>query len=102
MDSDGSSGAGEGGEAFQGEIMAESEGGEGDFGMGQVSGGKEGDDEGSESDSDYSEDLDSDDEIKLGGFSDSEDGDSEIQNLMTGKPLMKKKNLRQNAQMRTH
>ena len=78
MDSDGSSGAGEGGEAFQGEVMAESEGGEGDFGMGQVSGGEEGDDEGSESDSDYSEDLDSDDEIKLGGFSDSEDGDSEF------------------------
>jgi hypothetical protein len=57
--------------------MEESEGEEGDFRMGQVSRREEGDDEGSESVSNYSEDLDSDDEIKLGGFSDSED-DSEF------------------------
>ena len=73
MDSDGGSGAEEGGEAFQDKVMEEYEGGEGDFGMGQVSGG-EGDDKGAESDSNYSEDLDLDNKIKLGGLSDSEDG----------------------------
>jgi hypothetical protein len=73
MDSDGGSGAGEGGEAFEDEVMEEYEGDEGDFGMGQVL-GEEGDDEGAESDSNYSEDLDSDNEIKFGGLSDSEDG----------------------------
>ena len=78
MDSEGGSGAGEGGEGFQDEVMQESEGYEGVFGMGQDSGGEEGDDEGAESISNYSEDLNSDNEIKLGGFSDSEDGDSEF------------------------
>ena len=78
MDSDGSSGGAEGGEAFQGAVMEESEGGEGDFGMGQVSGGEEGDDEGAEIISNYPEDLDLDDEIKLRGLSDSEDVDSEF------------------------
>lgn len=80
MDSDG----GEGSEAFPDEFIEESEG-DGDFGMGHISGGEEGDESDDEGDerlsngvSNHSEDLDSDDEIKLGGLSDSEDGDSEF------------------------
>lgn len=68
----------EGGKAFQDELMEDFEGGfEGDYGMGQVS-GSEGDEEGAEGVSNYSIDLDSDNEIKLGGFSDSEDSGSEF------------------------
>ena len=78
MDSEGSSSAVEGDERFQDEVMQEPEGHEGGFEMGQDSGGEEGDDEGAESISNYSEDLNLDNEIKLGGFSDSEDGDSEF------------------------
>ena len=85
MDSNGSSVAGEGGKVFQDKVMEEYERAEGDFGMGQVSGGEgddkggeEGDNKGAESVSNYSEDLDLDDEIKLRGLSDSEDKDSEF------------------------
>lgn len=74
MDSDGRSGAGDdGGDEFR----EDSEGEDGDFRMGHVSRREEGDDEGDESVSNYSEDLDLDDEIKLGGVSDSEN-DSEF------------------------
>ena len=80
MDSDasGSSGRGEdpGGEAFADELKEESD--EGDYGMGRLS-GSERDDVGAEGGSNYPEDLDSDDEIKLGGFSDSDDVDSEFE-----------------------
>jgi hypothetical protein len=80
MDSDasGSSGGGEGGEAFPDELMEESEGDyEGDYGMGQVS-GSEGDDVGPGGVLNYSEDLDSDNETKISGFGDSENLDSEF------------------------
>lgn len=77
-DASGSSGGMEGGEAFKDELKEESEGDhEGDYGMAQVS-GSEGNDEEADGVSNYSENLDSDDEIKLGGFSDSEDVDSEF------------------------
>jgi len=78
MDSDsdasGSSGRGDS-EGFQDELMDEREL-EGDYGMGQVS-GSERDDMVAEGISNYSEyfKLDSDNEIKLGGLSDSEDSE---------------------------
>lgn len=79
MDSSGSSGGEdpEGGEALQDEPKEESDSDYEDYGMGQVSGNEE-DDVGAEDTSNDSEDLDSDNEIRLGGFSDSEDVDSEF------------------------
>ena len=79
MDSSGSSGGEdpEGGEALQDESKEESDSDYEDYGMGQVSGNEE-DDVGAEDTSNDSEDLDSDNEIRLGGFSDSEDVDSEF------------------------
>jgi hypothetical protein len=82
MDSDasGSSGRVEGGEGLQDDLMGESEGvydSEDDYEKGHLS-GDEGEDKGAKGSSNYSEDLDFDNEIKLGDFSESDDVDSEF------------------------
>ena len=79
MDSSGSSGGEDpgGGGALQDELMEESDSDYEDYRMGQVSGNQE-DDVRAEDASNDSEDLDSNNEIRLGGFSDAEDVDSDF------------------------